>query len=318
MNRPAILTQPAAHSPSQQNLALFRIYVAYRSLLSVVLLIMLVSPNTRQLVGSLNPTLYLAVALAYLATSVPLVGSLSTRLNQNQKMMFLVFLVDIAAITLLADTSGGMVSGLPVLLVITVAASAVLITNRTLATLIAALSVLALLIDTGAADYLRCARQQRPVSRGPAGRADFRRIADGPGHRQPPGPGRGTGPQPRQRPVQPAAPERTDRPAHGDRHSAGQPRWPGAGDEQGLDQPAGAGAAGGGGAGTSAGGLQLRAGLPVRALEEFRPAPRQALQRDGGLAPGDRPLPGTAAQLPAARRWCLSRTTRRSPSTPSP
>ena len=149
MNRPAILTQPAAHSPSQQNLALFRIYVAYRSLLSIVLLIMLVSPNTRQLVGSLNPALYLTVALAYLATSVPLVGSLSTRLNQNQKMMFLVFLVDIGAITLLADSSGGMVSGLPILLVITAAASAVLVTNRTLATLIAALSVLALLIDTG-------------------------------------------------------------------------------------------------------------------------------------------------------------------------
>ncbi len=148
MNRPAILTQPVAHSPGQQNLALFRIYIAYRSLLSVVMLIMLVSPNTRQLVGALNPTLYLSVALAYLATSVPLVGAMSTRLNQNQKMLFVVFLVDIAAITVLADTSGGMSSGLPILLVITAAASAVLITNRTVATLIAALSVLALLIDT--------------------------------------------------------------------------------------------------------------------------------------------------------------------------
>ena len=72
------------HSPGQQNLALFRIYVAYRSLLSVVLLIMLVSPNTRQLVGSLNPALYLSVALAYLATSVPLVGSLSTRSTRTR------------------------------------------------------------------------------------------------------------------------------------------------------------------------------------------------------------------------------------------
>ncbi len=148
MNRPAILTRPMPHSPGQQNLALFRIYVAYRSLLSVVLLIMLVSPNTRQLVGSLNPTLYLGMALGYLATSVPLVGSLSTRLNQNQKMLFLIFLVDIAAIMLLADSSGGMISGLPILLVITAAASAVLLTNRTLATLIAAISVMALLIDT--------------------------------------------------------------------------------------------------------------------------------------------------------------------------
>ncbi len=148
MNRTAILTRPTPHSPGQQNLALFRIYIAYRSLLSVVLLIMLVSPNTRQLVGSLNPTLYLGIALGYLATSVPLVGSLSSRLNQNQKMLFLIFLVDIAAIMLLADSSGGMTSGLPILLVITAAASAVLLTNRTVATLVAAISVIALLVDT--------------------------------------------------------------------------------------------------------------------------------------------------------------------------
>ena len=148
MNRPAILTPPTAQVTGQQNLALFRIYVAYRSLLSIVMLIMLVSPNTRQMVGVLNPNLYLVVALAYLATSIPLMGSLSGRLNQNQKLLVLVFLIDIVAITLLADSSGGMASGLPILLVITVAASAVLLTNRTMATLIAAVSVLATLIDT--------------------------------------------------------------------------------------------------------------------------------------------------------------------------
>ncbi len=149
MNQPAILTKPDYSSTSQQNLALFRVYIGYRSLLSVVLLIMLVSPNTRQLVGVLNPGLYTTVALAYLATSVPLVGSLSSRFKDSQNLMLLVFLVDILAISLLSDFSGGMGSGLPVLLVITVAASAVLINNRTLATAIAALSVLTILLDTG-------------------------------------------------------------------------------------------------------------------------------------------------------------------------
>lgn len=149
VNRPAILTQPEAVTQGQQNLALFRVYIAYRSLLSIVLLIMLVSPNTRALVGALNPTLYTTVAFAYLATSIPLVGALSVPLSQNQHLMFLVFLIDIIAITLLADSSGGMASGLPVLLVICVAASAVLIPNRTMATLIAALSTLAILLDTG-------------------------------------------------------------------------------------------------------------------------------------------------------------------------
>ena len=148
MNRPAILTQPSSTPSGQQNMALFRIYVAYRSLLALVLLIMLVSPNTRELVGVLNPALYMGVALAYLATSVPLVGSMSGRHSQNQRVLLLIFLVDIVAIIILSDTSGGTVSGLPFLLVITAAASAVLIANRTLATLIAALSVLAVLMDT--------------------------------------------------------------------------------------------------------------------------------------------------------------------------
>ena len=148
MERPAILTQPSFSAQGPQNLALFRIYVAYRSLLSVVLLVMLISPNTRQLVGVSNPSLYLGVGLVYLATSVLLMGSLATRWYQNQRLLFVVFMVDIAAITLMTEASGGINSGLPVLLVITVAASAVLIQNRTNATLVAALSVLAILLDT--------------------------------------------------------------------------------------------------------------------------------------------------------------------------
>ena len=148
VNRPALLIQPEVHSQSYQNLALFRVYVAYRSLVSIVLLIMLVNPSTRALVGSLSPGLYTTAALVYLATSIPLVGSLSTRLNESQTLMLLVFLVDIVAITLLADSSGGMTSGLPALLVITVAASAVLMSNRKLAMLVAAISVLAILLDT--------------------------------------------------------------------------------------------------------------------------------------------------------------------------
>ena len=148
MNRPAILTRPVSMGSQRQNTTLFRIYVAYRSLLAVVLLIMLISPNTRQLVGGVNPSLYLAVAIAYLATAVVLMGSLSATWHHNHRYLFLVFLVDIVAFTLLSDASGGMVSGLPILLVITIAASAVMLSNRTLATLVAAVAVLATLLDT--------------------------------------------------------------------------------------------------------------------------------------------------------------------------
>jgi two-component system sensor histidine kinase PilS (NtrC family) len=145
---PAILTKPSSKAPTKQNLTLFRIYVAYRSLLSIVLLILFVSPDTRQLVGVLNPALYLGITIAYLATSAMLLGSLSIGVHYSQKLLFIVFVVDILALTVLADTSRGMAGGLPILLVITVAASAVLIGNRTLATLLAAFCVMATLIDT--------------------------------------------------------------------------------------------------------------------------------------------------------------------------
>lgn len=146
--RPAILTKPNPSAPPKQNLTLLRIYVAYRSLLCVVLLIMLVSPNTRQLVGILNPALYVGTAVAYLTTSIILIAFLSARSTYNQSLLFLIFVIDILAITVLADTSRGMAGGLPILLVIAVAASSVLIANRTLATLVAALSVMATLADT--------------------------------------------------------------------------------------------------------------------------------------------------------------------------
>jgi len=146
--RPATLTKPNFSPPFKQNMPLLRIYVAYRSLLCVVLLILLVSPNTRQLVGLLNPALYVGTTLAHLAASIFLVVFLAARSTYNQNLLFFIFVTDILAITILSDTSGGMGGGLPVLLVITVAASSILIGNRPLATLVAALSVMATLADT--------------------------------------------------------------------------------------------------------------------------------------------------------------------------
>ncbi len=146
--RPVLFSAGSGSSTQQnQNLALFRIYVGYRALLSLVLLIMLFSPNVTRLVGELHPKLYTAVALLYLATSIPLMGTLSSHLLHRQNSLFLVFAVDIAAIILMSHSSGGISSGLPVLLVITAAASAVLIESRTLATTVAALSVIAVLSD---------------------------------------------------------------------------------------------------------------------------------------------------------------------------
>lgn len=149
MNNPAILLPPDSAMPSLgQNVVLFRIYLVYRALLSILLLLMLLLPATRQLVGSANPTLYNIVALVFLSSNILLLGAVATRWQASNARLVLLFAVDIACITLLAGASGGMSSGLPLLLTVSVASSAVLINNRTVATLVAALAVIAVLADT--------------------------------------------------------------------------------------------------------------------------------------------------------------------------
>jgi two-component system sensor histidine kinase PilS (NtrC family) len=148
VERPAILDRPTLAPEEPQNVTLFRIYLAYRAALSVVLLLGLLMPDTRQVVGSLNRDLYLAAGSLYLVSNLALLALLRTRYVDSQATLFSVFFVDILCITVMSDASGGMISGLPILLVATAAASAVLITNGAVATLIAALSVIAILADS--------------------------------------------------------------------------------------------------------------------------------------------------------------------------
>jgi hypothetical protein len=56
MIQPAVIPQPTdSGPPSGQNLLLFRIYLIYRTVLSVVFLLLLMLPATRELVGAENP-----------------------------------------------------------------------------------------------------------------------------------------------------------------------------------------------------------------------------------------------------------------------
>ncbi|WP_439107214.1 sensor histidine kinase [Congregibacter sp.] len=147
MSNPAILVPPGAMG-SEQNALLLRIYLIYRTVLSVVFLVLITLPATRQLVGAQNPALYVAVSSIFLFSNVALLGAVAVQWQSSNAKLVLLFCVDIVCITLLSDASGGMSSGLPLLLAITVASSAVLISNRTVATLVAALTVLAVLGDT--------------------------------------------------------------------------------------------------------------------------------------------------------------------------
>lgn len=149
MSNTAILPPPSPTEPAgAQNLQLFRIYLVYRAVLSVVFLLLLSLPATRQLVGAQNPTLYTVVSFIFLFSNVAVLGILTPSWQRSNSRLVALFALDIICITLLSDASGGMASGLPLLMTITVASSALLISNRTIATLVAALAVIAVLADT--------------------------------------------------------------------------------------------------------------------------------------------------------------------------
>ncbi len=130
------------------NLRLFQVYNGYRMVVSLVLLAMLLSPVTRGMVGRLDLGLYLIGGILMLMSSVLLYGRLGRVIRASETGIFGMMLADIVATTLIADASGGLVSGFSVLYMITVSAAAMLLRTRILATLVAALAVLALLADT--------------------------------------------------------------------------------------------------------------------------------------------------------------------------
>jgi len=134
---------------ARRDVALFRIYLGYRTLVGILLLALLLRPRATLLADGFDPSLYMVVATAYLVSNLFLLPLLAPQRARRPRWQLIVFGSDIAAITLLAYTSFGVVSGLPILLVITVAASAVLIKSPTQATLVAALAVLATLTATG-------------------------------------------------------------------------------------------------------------------------------------------------------------------------
>jgi two-component system sensor histidine kinase PilS (NtrC family) len=141
-------TSDSAQPATLPHHPVLRIYLAYRGLLSLVFLLLAATPDTRSLLGNLNPVLYSGTAIAFLVSTVALMAVPSRRWRNSQSALVLLFSIDILCIISIADASGGMRSGLPLLLIITVASSAVVLLQRLLATLVAALAVLAVLVDT--------------------------------------------------------------------------------------------------------------------------------------------------------------------------
>lgn len=121
------------------------VYNIYRIVLPLVLLVSSLGPSST-LLGVLDPTLFIQVCTAYAIFGVAITFfiPMSTRVVKNSHILTGSLLIDIFTITLLTYSSGGMISGLGLLLIVTVASGSILIRGR-ISTFLAAVAALSLI-----------------------------------------------------------------------------------------------------------------------------------------------------------------------------
>ena len=118
-----------------------RVYLYYRLILAIVLLVMRFGDEGQIHLGQLLPRLYLSVALCYLLSALlaPLLHALLFGSSLNTARLFALFSFDILLFTLLMYSSSGVTSVLCNLSLIAVAAGNILLQGR-IGTLLAALA----------------------------------------------------------------------------------------------------------------------------------------------------------------------------------
>lgn len=121
-------------------------FAIYRLLLTGLLVVLHLLGKTPAPFGALLPSLYVGVIYIYLAAAFLAGIAVRTRLLPFNHLVDLHTFTDIVCITLLMHASGGLGSGLGMLLVVSVAAAGMLSVGRT-AILFAALASLAILVE---------------------------------------------------------------------------------------------------------------------------------------------------------------------------
>ena len=143
------VTPLSASQNEQQNLPLLKIYTFYRVVLSVALLaIFFLEPYRQPLVGNLKPELFLYATSTYLLLNlIALIIVLPKNSQFSSQQLCANFSIDIIALILILDASGGVPSGVGILMVMVIAASSIMLRGQ-LAILIAALASLTIIADT--------------------------------------------------------------------------------------------------------------------------------------------------------------------------
>lgn len=129
------------------NLSLLRVYGYYRLLVALSLTVVFLQASMGSDLGALDPTLFLRLTLAYAALnllSVLALHFIPRRRFHAQELATVLAMYDIAVLAALMYTSGGVASGIGLLVLVSVATGAILVTGRR-ALLLASVAAIAVL-----------------------------------------------------------------------------------------------------------------------------------------------------------------------------
>lgn len=126
---------------------LLRIYAWYRLALSLLLLAGFLAFPVGDPDLPFQPLLYLGTTIPYAVLNLAtLVAVIARPRHPRTRHLFIMFVLDIAALVLITHASGGISSGFAILLMVTVATAAIFVPGQ-IATLVAAVASLAVLAD---------------------------------------------------------------------------------------------------------------------------------------------------------------------------
>lgn len=162
------------HLDHRQNLSLLKVYTMYRLVVCAILLVTLfTNPSDSLQFGKANLTLFLyGVSCYFFINLVTLILIVPKTRQLNDQQLFLNFFIDVVAIIVLIDASGGVASGLELLLVVTVAACSIMLPSQ-IALLLTAIASLGLLAETTSQVYKQTVTVSGFISTGLVGMVLF-------------------------------------------------------------------------------------------------------------------------------------------------
>lgn len=161
--------EPAPYSTPWKLLGLL---IIYRLAISAAAVFLVLGDRPLQPLGQDNPALFSNLSLFYLAFSLMCAVTHLARWPGLRIQVYAQILIDITVITLMMHASGGVDSGLGILLVVAVAAGAILSPGR-IGIFFAAVASLAILIERGYANLTEAATQSSSTQTGMLGAAFF-------------------------------------------------------------------------------------------------------------------------------------------------